>query len=110
MLLREYGEEDLEEILRLFYRTVHVVAAADYSEEQLDAWAPAEADREKWRASLAEHFCLVAEENGKSSCSGTRTGDTSTACTSRQIFRAAAREVSSRELWKSMRGRGERKK
>lgn len=65
MLLREYGEEDLEEILRLFYRTVHVVAAADYSEEQLDAWAPAEADREKWRASLAEHFCLVAEENGK---------------------------------------------
>lgn len=65
MLLREYGEEDLEKILRLFYRTVHVVAAADYSEEQLDAWAPAEADREKWRASLAEHFCLVAEENGK---------------------------------------------
>ena len=65
MLLREYGEEDLEEILRLFYRTVHVVATADYSEEQLDAWAPAEADREKWRASLAEHFCLVAEENGK---------------------------------------------
>ena len=47
MLLREYGEEDLEEILRLFYRTVHVVATADYSEEQLDAWAPAEADREK---------------------------------------------------------------
>ena len=65
MLLREYGEEDLEEILRLFYRTVHVVATADYSEEQLDAWAPAEADREKWRASLAEHFSLVAEENGK---------------------------------------------
>ena len=65
MLLREYGEKDLEEILRLFYRTVHVVAAADYSEEQLDAWAPAEADREKWRASLAEHFFLVAEENGK---------------------------------------------
>ena len=65
MLLREYGEEDLEEILRLFYRTVHVVAAADYSEEQLDAWAPVEADREKWRASLAEHFSLVAEENGK---------------------------------------------
>ena len=52
MLLREYGEEDLEEIVRLFYRTVHVVAAADYSEEQLDAWAPVEADREKWRASL----------------------------------------------------------
>ena len=93
MLLREYGEEDLEEILRLFYRTVHVVAAADYSEEQLDAWAPAEADREKWRASLAEHFCLVAEENGKI-----------------VAFGDAAREVSSRELWKSMRGRGERKK
>ena len=39
MRLREYAPEDLKQILKLFYDTVHTVNAADYSRAQLDAWA-----------------------------------------------------------------------
>lgn len=65
MILRAYRERDLEEILALFFRSVHIAAAADYTPAQLDAWAPADPDREKWRASLSAHFSLVAEEEGE---------------------------------------------
>lgn len=40
MTLREYLPEDIEQILKLFYNTVHMVNAADYSPAQLDAWRP----------------------------------------------------------------------
>ncbi|WHP42873.1 hypothetical protein QIX46_07625 [Lysinibacillus boronitolerans] len=35
-----YYDDDLEEILQLFYETVHNVNAQDNSQTQLDAWAP----------------------------------------------------------------------
>ena len=35
-----YHDDDLEEILQLFYETVHSVNAQDYSQAQLEAWAP----------------------------------------------------------------------
>ena len=63
MILRAYTPADCGEILRLFYETVHCVNAADYTQEQLDAWTDG-ADREKWNSSLSEHDTLVAEEGG----------------------------------------------
>lgn len=60
MQLRKYREQDLPEIYRLFYATVHRVNGKDYSPSQLDAWAPPEMDAARWEASLAEHFTLVA--------------------------------------------------
>lgn len=60
MKLRIYRPGDLEEIYQLFYDTVHFVNRADYSPEQLDAWAPRQMDRSRWEQSLAEHETWVA--------------------------------------------------
>lgn len=62
MKLRIYRPGDLEEIYQLFYDTVHFVNRADYSPEQLDAWAPRQMDRSRWEQSLAEHETRVAWE------------------------------------------------
>lgn len=37
-ILQSYYDDDLEEILRLFYEAIH--NAQDYSQTQLDAWEP----------------------------------------------------------------------
>ena len=60
MKLRKYNSNDIREIIRLFYDTVHTVNAADYTEEQLDAWALEQPDLEKWNQSLREHYSIVA--------------------------------------------------
>lgn len=65
MQIRRYEPADIDEILRLFYNTVHIVNARDYTPEQLDAWAPQDADAAQWDASLRRHFAVVATEDGK---------------------------------------------
>lgn len=64
MIIRKYRPEDLPEILKLFYDTVHSVCKADYTPAQIDAWAPAAPDTERWRASLEKHYALVALDEG----------------------------------------------
>ena len=64
MLYREYKPEDVHQILKLFYNTVHTVNALDYSAEQLDAWAPLSQDAAAWNKSLCENYTLVAEQDG----------------------------------------------
>lgn len=49
---------------RLFYDTVHAVNAADYSPEQLSAWATGEVDLAAWNASFLAHRTIVAETAG----------------------------------------------
>lgn len=63
MVIREYNSRDCEEMAELFYNTVHRVNAKDYSEEQLNAWAPGEVDREAWNRSFLQNYTLVALEN-----------------------------------------------
>lgn len=62
--LRPYRTGDLEELVRLFYDTVHIVNAADYPPEQLDVWAPGALDRERWDRSLSGRCSIVAEWDG----------------------------------------------
>lgn len=63
--IRQYRSSDCKEITKLFYGTVHRVNSADYTKEQLDVWAPEQADLEKWNRSLLEHHSIVAVEDGK---------------------------------------------
>ena len=63
--IRQYRPSDCKEITELFYGTVHRVNSADYTKEQLDVWAPEQADLEKWNSSLLEHHSIVAVEDGK---------------------------------------------
>lgn len=62
MWIRRYEPEDLGQITALFYDTVHVVNAADYAPEQLDAWADGAPDLDRWNGSLLAHHSLVAVE------------------------------------------------
>ncbi|MEK4451769.1 MULTISPECIES: GNAT family N-acetyltransferase [Paenibacillus] len=64
MDIRAYRESDISQIVSLFYETVHSVNKQDYSQEQLDAWAPKEEEVLKhntWRASLRQNITYVAE-------------------------------------------------
>lgn len=64
MQLRGYKQSDCRELAELFYNTVHTVNAADYNNEQLNAWATGHVDLEAWNKSLLEHYSIVAVDNG----------------------------------------------
>lgn len=60
MILRKYRPSDCKEITDLFHQTVHTVNAKDYTEVQLNAWAPEEINLKEWNQSLQENDCVVA--------------------------------------------------
>ncbi len=64
IILREYHSEDCAEIMQLFYDTIHFVNAADYNEDQLDAWAPKEIDITDWDNRFLYDNAVVAEKDG----------------------------------------------
>ncbi|MDD3403889.1 MAG: GNAT family N-acetyltransferase [Hespellia sp.] len=63
MELRRYQSPDCKEVTELFYNTVHIVNAKDYTKGQLDVWATGQVDLEKWNQSLQEHYSIVAIDN-----------------------------------------------
>ncbi|NJM60719.1 MAG: GNAT family N-acetyltransferase [Oscillatoriales cyanobacterium RU_3_3] len=65
MRVRTYEIGDTQEIVKLFYDTVHEINLRDYTKAQVDAWAPADIDIESWTKSLSSKFTFVAEEGGK---------------------------------------------
>lgn len=62
MEIRTYRPGDGPALAELFYHTVHTVNAADYTPEQLAAWAPETVDLSGWDRSLRAHHTLVAVE------------------------------------------------
>jgi putative acetyltransferase len=65
MKVRSYEISDTQEIVKLFYDTVHEVNIRDYTQAQVDAWAPADIDIASWTTSLSSKFTFVAEEGKK---------------------------------------------
>ncbi len=63
--LRPFQTSDTENILTLFYDTVHTVNRNDYSPEQLNAWVPPQPDIKKWRDRFESSKTIVAESDGK---------------------------------------------
>ncbi|WP_449622623.1 GNAT family N-acetyltransferase [Robertmurraya sp. Marseille-Q9965] len=66
MEILKYRESDCEAIVSLFYETIHSVNAKDYSQEQLDVWAPKdekEAKMQSWKESLGRNVTFVAKIN-----------------------------------------------
>ena len=64
MVLRKYETADCGELERLFYETVHTINVADYTKEQLDAWASENVDMEEWDRLFREHDSVIAVEGG----------------------------------------------
>lgn len=63
MIFREYKPEDCPALINLFRDTVHTVNSADYSPEQIEAWADGHINPQEWNKSFLEHHTIVAEEN-----------------------------------------------
>mgnify|MGYP001045245149 FL=1 len=63
MFIREYTSSDCKKLAELFYQTVHVVNAKDYTNKQLDVWATGYVDLKEWNKLFLEHNTLVAIEN-----------------------------------------------
>lgn len=61
--IRKYRSEDCIDMAKMFYDTVHTVNMADYSIEQLNAWATGKVDIDKWDKSFLEDYSLVVENN-----------------------------------------------
>ena len=60
--IRNYEAGDAPRIVRLFFETVRSVNRADYSEEQVEAWAPSVPDPDEWHSRMIVRQTLVAEE------------------------------------------------
>jgi putative acetyltransferase len=49
MRIRRFESGDEPALFDVYYSAIHLIAARDYTPEQLRAWAPADLDRELWR-------------------------------------------------------------
>lgn len=65
IILRNYRDGDAINIAALFRDTIHTVNTRDYTPEQINAWAPATINVDKWAVKLAEHYTVIAECNGE---------------------------------------------
>lgn len=63
-MIRKYRESDCEKTAELFYHTVHTINKKDYTETQLNAWAPKKMDLARWNQSFQETYSLVAVRGG----------------------------------------------
>lgn len=63
MLVRDFMPGDETELRRVFLSSVHGLAAAFYSKQQLDAWAPASCEPGEWagRIIALRPFVVVAD-------------------------------------------------
>jgi putative acetyltransferase len=64
MEIRRFETTDTLALIELFRETVHTVCRKDYSQEQLDAWAPQNTDVAKWTSRLNESHAIVATRDG----------------------------------------------
>ena len=65
MHIRSYNPNDFKPVTQLFHETVHNINIHDYSQEQIDAWAPLdEAQVERLKNDLANNISYVAQKDG----------------------------------------------
>jgi putative acetyltransferase len=65
ILIRAFTPSDTQRIVDLFRDTVRNVNIADYTMEQVCAWAPDEIDADAWRERLLSNLAYVAELDGE---------------------------------------------
>lgn len=65
MYIRRLLDDEYEDVVKLITDTVHTVCSKDYTDEELDAWAPENFNIRKFRDNLSPCLNLVAFEKGK---------------------------------------------
>lgn len=63
-LILTLQESDIPQINQLFIDTVYAVNIGDYTQEQLDVWAPKNRTAEHWRTRLKDHIAYIADLDG----------------------------------------------
>lgn len=58
--IRKYNIKDVYDIGHIYFDTIHIINARDYTAEQINAWAPYRNNYEKWREKLERTRPLVA--------------------------------------------------
>jgi putative acetyltransferase len=65
LLIRAAEPSELAEIQNLFCQTITSVCQKDYDQNQLQAWASAVGDSERWQKLITDQYFLVGELSGK---------------------------------------------
>lgn len=60
IIVRQFQPGDVEDICHLFYDTIHSINRRDYTNEQVNAWAPYRNSYSKWREKLDRTQPLIA--------------------------------------------------
>jgi putative acetyltransferase len=63
--IREYEPTDSEALAALFFRTIRTVNLGDYTQEQVEAWAPVDRDLVAWAKRFEGRHTFVAEVDGQ---------------------------------------------
>jgi len=67
MKIKRFEEAYLADVIGLFRETVRTINLADYSPEQVKAWAPDEIDHERWLTRLLDNYSIMMME-GETLC------------------------------------------
>jgi putative acetyltransferase len=62
--IRQFKQEDADTLHQLFYHTIRHVNCRDYSQAQVEAWAPTDYDKTQWNKRIAEINPFVVEYEG----------------------------------------------
>jgi len=65
LFIRRFTKSDLQQVLDLFYNTIHTINSKDYSMDQLNAWGLINPDKKVWLNSLEANIVYVAELDEK---------------------------------------------
>ncbi len=65
MQLKKYKVCYLDEMISLFYDTVHFINSKDYTKKQIDAWAPEDTDAMKWNEKFLNSYTIIAFQDEK---------------------------------------------
>jgi putative acetyltransferase len=63
--VRDAAPDDAGAIAKLFHETVHTVNARDYTQEQVDAWAPRRFSAEEWQRRMRGKRVWVAVDRSR---------------------------------------------
>ncbi|ROR15057.1 GNAT family N-acetyltransferase [Erwinia sp. JUb26] len=65
MEIRRFRNGDESALLRVFFSSIHNIASADYTPEQIDAWAPKDRDPQLWASHISQLRPFVVEVEGE---------------------------------------------
>src|SRR5262245_41401980 len=64
VIVRRFEPRDTEQIAQLFHDTIRTVNLGDYTQQQVEAWAPDDVSFRDWEDHCTSRCTFVAEQDG----------------------------------------------